>query len=174
MLQQQPVQVVVSDQRMPEMTGTEFLSLVRKRYPNTIRVVLSGYADAAAILESINEGNIYRFLTKPWVEDELRVNLRYCLEQHAMVEQNKILTDSLCKQNEELKLLTQQLEELTEVRTSSLEMVQDLVSLLPMPILGVSVDRFITVINLAAADLLSTSFPISIGMEIDCPQAGWV
>ncbi|MCA9039694.1 MAG: response regulator [Planctomycetaceae bacterium] len=167
LLKQHKVQVVVSDQRMPEMTGTEFLSQVRKLYPDTIRVVLSGYADAAAILTSINEGNIFRFLTKPWIEEELRVNLRSCLEQHAMVEQNKILTESLYKQNEELKVLAQQLEELMEIRTSSLELVQDIVSLLPMPVIGISVDRFITMINPAAVELLSTSFPISIGMEID-------
>ncbi|MEZ6046051.1 MAG: response regulator [Planctomycetaceae bacterium] len=167
LLKQHEVQVVVSDQRMPDMTGTEFLSKVRKLYPDTIRVVLSGYADAAAILASINEGNIFRFLTKPWIEDELRINLRSCLEQHAMLEQNKILTNSLCKQNEELRVMTRQLEELMEVRTQSLELVQEIVSLLPIPILGISVERLITVINPAAVELLSTKFPISIGMDID-------
>ena len=70
------VQVIVSDQRMPEMNGTEFLSKVRGLYPDTIRMVLSGYTDLGTITESINRGAIYKFLTKPWDDEQLREQVR--------------------------------------------------------------------------------------------------
>lgn len=68
-------QVIVSDQRMPDMSGTEFLGRVRDLYPDTIRLVLSGYTDVATITEAINRGAIYRFLTKPWNDEELREHI---------------------------------------------------------------------------------------------------
>lgn len=70
------VQVILSDQRMPDMSGTEFLTRVRDLYPDTVRMVLSGYTDLATITEAINLGAIYRFLTKPWNDDELREHIR--------------------------------------------------------------------------------------------------
>jgi diguanylate cyclase len=70
------VQVILSDQRMPDMSGTEFLTRVRDLYPDTVRMVLSGYTDLATITEAINLGAIYRFLTKPWDDDELREHIR--------------------------------------------------------------------------------------------------
>ena len=69
------VQVIVSDQRMPDMSGTEFLGRVRDLYPDTIRMVLSGYTDVTTITEAINRGAIYRFLTKPWNDEELREHI---------------------------------------------------------------------------------------------------
>ena len=69
------VQVVVSDQRMPEMNGTEFLSRVKDLYPETIRIVLSGYTDLESITDAINRGAIYKFFTKPWDDNDLRENI---------------------------------------------------------------------------------------------------
>lgn len=69
------VQVILSDQRMADMSGTEFLTRVRDLYPDTIRMVLSGYTDLATITDAINRGAIYRFLTKPWNDDELREHI---------------------------------------------------------------------------------------------------
>ena len=70
------IQVIISDQRMPEMSGTEFLSRVKELYPGTIRIVLSGYTDLEAITGAVNRGAIYRFLTKPWDERQLREHVR--------------------------------------------------------------------------------------------------
>lgn len=70
------VHVIISDQRMPEMCGTEFLAQVKDLYPDTIRIVLSGYTDLKSVTDAINQGAIYRFLTKPWNDDELRENVR--------------------------------------------------------------------------------------------------
>lgn len=75
-------QVILSDQRMPDMSGTEFLTRVRDLYPNTIRMVLSGYTDLATITEAINKGAIYKFLTKPWNDDELREHIQTAFRAH--------------------------------------------------------------------------------------------
>jgi len=72
LLAKHDVQVIISDQRMPEMSGTEFLSRVKKMYPDTVRIVLSGYTDLKSVTDAINEGAIYRFLTKPWDDEQLR------------------------------------------------------------------------------------------------------
>jgi len=76
LLASREVQVIVSDQRMADMDGTQFLTRVRDLYPDTIRMVLSGYTDLATITEAINRGAIYRFLTKPWNDDQLREHIR--------------------------------------------------------------------------------------------------
>jgi EAL domain-containing protein (putative c-di-GMP-specific phosphodiesterase class I)/ActR/RegA family two-component response regulator/GGDEF domain-containing protein len=70
------VQVIVSDQRMNDVSGTEFLGRVKELYPRTVRLILSGYTDLATVTEAINKGAIYRFLTKPWDEEDLRHHIR--------------------------------------------------------------------------------------------------
>jgi two-component system, NtrC family, response regulator HupR/HoxA len=69
-LSQHNVQVIVTDMRMPEMDGLSLLKLVRKQYPNVVRIVLSGHIQIPILLTAINEGNIYKFITKPWRMDE--------------------------------------------------------------------------------------------------------
>ncbi|MFN4341051.1 MAG: EAL domain-containing protein [Azonexus sp.] len=76
LLARQPIQVVISDQRMPDMSGTEFLARVRQIHPATIRLVLTGYTDLQSITDAINRGAIYKFLTKPWDDDQLREQIR--------------------------------------------------------------------------------------------------
>ena len=76
LLAKHPTQVVVSDQRMPEMSGTDFLARVRQLYPNTVRLVLTGYTDLESVTDAINRGAIYKFLTKPWDDDQLREQIR--------------------------------------------------------------------------------------------------
>ena len=76
------VQVVLSDQRMPEMSGTEFLSRVRALYPGTVRMVLSGYSDLDAVTAAVNQGAIYKYLSKPWMEDELKHEIREAFRHH--------------------------------------------------------------------------------------------
>jgi DNA-binding NtrC family response regulator len=76
------VQVILCDQRMPVMSGTEFLSKVKEMYPETIRIILSGYTEVGTVLESINRGAIYRFYTKPWDDQELRDNVRLAFRHY--------------------------------------------------------------------------------------------
>jgi diguanylate cyclase (GGDEF)-like protein/PAS domain S-box-containing protein len=83
LLAREEVQVIISDQRMPEMSGTEFLKHVTELYPDTIQIVLSGYTDLRTVTEAINEGAVYKFLTKPWDDDELRLVVNQAFRQTA-------------------------------------------------------------------------------------------
>jgi EAL domain-containing protein (putative c-di-GMP-specific phosphodiesterase class I)/ActR/RegA family two-component response regulator len=85
MLAMNEVQVVISDQRMPCMNGTEFLSRVKNLYPGTIRIILSGFADLESVLNAINRGEIYRFYTKPWDDQTLRENIQEAFEYHRLL-----------------------------------------------------------------------------------------
>ncbi len=88
-LAHQTVMVILSDQRMPNMTGTEFLSRVKILHPRTVRIILSGYADLNSITEAINKGEIYKFRTKPWDDDELRSDVREAFIHYEALERRK-------------------------------------------------------------------------------------
>ncbi|MFH1019543.1 MAG: response regulator, partial [Pseudomonadota bacterium] len=80
------VQVILADQRMPQMTGIEFLHRVKALHPYTVRIVLSGYADLETVVQAVNEGGLYKFLGKPWNDDQLRDHIRDAfLYQQAVV-----------------------------------------------------------------------------------------
>lgn len=83
------VQVIISDQRMPEMSGTEFFSQVKAIHPNTVRIVLSGYTDLKSVTEAINEGAIYKFLTKPWDDAQIREHVQQAFRYHAAMQPSK-------------------------------------------------------------------------------------
>ncbi|QLC72184.1 EAL domain-containing protein [Pseudomonas sp. LPB0260] len=84
LLAKHEVQVILSDQRMPEMNGTEFLSRVKDLYPHTIRIVLSGYTDLKSVTDAINQGAIYKFLTKPWDDEQLRATVTQAFQHHRL------------------------------------------------------------------------------------------
>ncbi len=86
-----PIGVIVSDQRMPMMSGAEFLGEVKRRFPDTMRIVLSGYTELNAITDAINQGAIYKFLTKPWDDDLLRSHIREAFEVFEMRSANRRL-----------------------------------------------------------------------------------
>jgi two-component system NtrC family sensor kinase len=114
------VPVVISDYRMPGMNGVEFLTEVRKRWPETVRIVLSGYADTGAIVSAINEGQIYRFVAKPWNDDELRVTVANALERYDLGRKNLALAEELRRKNDELTGLNRDLEQRVVERTEAL------------------------------------------------------
>ncbi len=91
-LAQQQVNVIISDQRMPYMTGVEFLGQVCTLYPDTVRIVLSGYADFSAVTGAINEGAIYKFFTKPWDDQQMRANVLEAFRHAELNEKNEQLT----------------------------------------------------------------------------------
>ncbi|MEW4527620.1 MAG: hybrid sensor histidine kinase/response regulator [Maioricimonas sp. JB045] len=94
-LEEHPIPVVVADQRMPEMTGVEMFAILRQKYPHTQRVILTGYADSEAIIDAINEGQVYQYVRKPWQRIELLAVLRRALQAHDLSLQNSVLTDRL-------------------------------------------------------------------------------
>lgn len=114
------IPLVVSDYRMPGMSGVEFLKTVYERWPETVRIVLSGYADTAAIVEAINEGHIYKFIPKPWNDDELKVTLAKAVEVYFLRRENTHLTEELRQKNEQLIGLNEELEQRVKARTSEL------------------------------------------------------
>lgn len=87
-LEREPIGVIVTDQRMPVMTGSQFLSRVKETYPDTIRIVLSGYTELNSITDAINRGAIYKFLTKPWDDELLREQLADAFEHHELKSEN--------------------------------------------------------------------------------------
>lgn len=76
-------EVVISDQRMPEMAGTDFLENVRNKQPNSVHIILTGHADLEMVIEALNRGHIFRFIQKPWNDDQLKVQVRSALEHQA-------------------------------------------------------------------------------------------
>lgn len=91
LLQHTKVDLVISDHLMPNMTGLEFLKLVRDRHPDTVRMMLTGHADMQTAIDAINHGEIYRFLTKPWDDTELKVTLFLAFEQLELERENRRL-----------------------------------------------------------------------------------
>jgi signal transduction histidine kinase len=102
-LQEQEVHLVMTDQRMPEMTGVEFLSQVRGDHPEAIRLLFTGYADLKAVIDAINQGNIYRYITKPWDPDDLQIIIRQAAEQYDLLVERKRLLAELQQKNLELQ-----------------------------------------------------------------------
>ena len=90
-LEENDVHMVISDQRMPEMSGTEFLAALKTKYPDVLRIILSGYTDVDSITESINKGHIYKFLLKPWNDHNLKLEIKQALEQYDLIQANKKL-----------------------------------------------------------------------------------
>lgn len=103
-LKEKEIDIVISDQRMPDMTGVEFLEYVKERYPKPLRLMLTGYADIEAVVAAINRGQIYRYITKPWDEHDLRLTLLQAFEVYCLREENASLVEQLKRSNEELKL----------------------------------------------------------------------
>jgi CheY-like chemotaxis protein len=97
--EQGPVAAVITDQRMPEMTGVEFLARVCERHPSTSRIILTGYADGDAMVRAINEGHVYAYVTKPWEPDELKQLVHRAVELHRLRVQNENLVEDLRRAN---------------------------------------------------------------------------
>ncbi|OIN93531.1 MAG: two-component system response regulator [Comamonadaceae bacterium CG1_02_60_18] len=121
LLEQQPFDVVVSDMRMPQMDGVAFLEQVRQRWPDTLRLLLTGYADVNAIMGAINRGEIYRYIAKPWDDNDMVLIVRGALQQFAMAQEQKRLQTVVAEQNEALKQLNQSLELKVCERTAELQ-----------------------------------------------------
>ncbi|NHZ81233.1 response regulator [Massilia sp. CCM 8695] len=124
-LEQEKVDLVISDMRMPEMDGAKFLEHVRQRWPDTVRLLLTGYSDVSSILAAINRGEIYRYITKPWDDNDILLVVRHGLERHALEQEKARLEALTLRQNDELKSLNQSLEAKVEIRTEELRSSRD-------------------------------------------------
>ena len=106
-LKEQPIQLVISDHNMPQMSGVELLKLVRERYPHVLRIMLTGDPDPQTIIRSINEGEVYRFIKKPWDNTMLRVTVYFAFETIQLEEENRRLIAALRRQMSFLRDLEQ-------------------------------------------------------------------
>ncbi|WP_347987061.1 response regulator [Methylomonas sp. AM2-LC] len=151
------VGVIISDQRMPQMTGVEFLRKVKELYPKTIRLVLSGYTELESVTNAINEGAIFKFLTKPWDDELLLKNVRESFEYYEMELENQRLTKELADSNEKLFRLNQNLEQQVQQKTreivhnmTMLKVSQEILENLPIAIIGVDNHNMIATSNRCA------------------------
>ena len=175
-LAENEVHVVVSDQRMPEMNGTEFLKEVKAAYPDIIRIILTGYTDVDSISEAINEGHLYKFFLKPWNDQNLKLEIRQAMEQYDLIKDNKRLHDQVFQKNEELKKVNENLEQIILERTQSLEFQNRALQIshailddIPLPILGVSSEMMVVMANKAARQKMGHDRQIDVGDSVvDC------
>lgn len=137
-LEREPVQVVIADQRMPGMTGLEFLKQVKVRYPDTVRVVLSGTADVNVVLDAINHGEVFRFVTKPWNDEELKVTIRQCLSQYELIRDNNNLVELVRAQIRELRRVNVMRETKEALGAGGLPYALAVLDRLPMPVIAVA------------------------------------
>jgi FixJ family two-component response regulator len=151
------IHLVISDYRMPGMSGVEFLRQVNERWPNTVRIVLSGYADTAVVVEAVNLGHIYKFIPKPWDDNDLLINISAALEHQKLRQENTLLNVRLKEKNlqleeknKELHTLNYHLEDLVQQRTRDLEirnhvlqLSQAILDVLPFAVFGIDAEDYI-------------------------------
>jgi len=115
LLEGNPVRVVLADQRMPGMSGIELLEALARSHPQTVRVLVTGYSDVDVVIEAINRGSVYRYISKPWDVEQVADTIRQALEIHALKSSNQALVASLDAQNRLLKRKVQELRFLNEL-----------------------------------------------------------
>lgn len=121
LLEKEHVDLVISDMRMPEMNGAQFLEQVKSRWPDTVRLLLTGYAEISATVDAINKGGIYRYISKPWEDADMVILVKEALERLHLEREKRRLEALTQRQNEELKLLNNSLEEKVRARTADLQ-----------------------------------------------------
>ena len=108
LLEEEDIQVILSDQRMPKMTGIEFFESIKDSHPNPIRILITGYTDVNAVIGAINRGQVYKYLTKPWVEEDVKNFVEKAYEVFKLRKDNIDLTKKLIEVNKKLEFLARQ------------------------------------------------------------------
>ncbi len=118
-MKNQQFKVVVSDERMLGMQGSEFLAQVKIEHPHTIRIMLTGHATVAAAMKAVNEGEIYRFFSKPWDDDNLKFAIRSAIEKYDLEDENRRLLATVKQQSLEIKVLEKRFPGISRVEKDS-------------------------------------------------------
>jgi len=128
-MEREKIDLIISDMRMPEMTGAEFLAIVAQRWPHVVRILLTGYADLTSTVDAINKGAIYRYVSKPWEDNDLRLTVQQALEQQNLKKERERLVALVARQNCELKDLNAGLEAKVRARTEEIRQTADMLDL---------------------------------------------
>jgi len=107
-LETEVIHIIITDQRMPVTTGIEFLESIIPDFPDPIRILLTGYADINAVIDAINKGQVYKYIQKPWMDEDLRINIEKAFEIYSLRKENKELTEALLVANKQLEFLLRQ------------------------------------------------------------------
>ena len=107
-LEQREINIIVTDQRMPFMTGVEFLESIVEEYPDTIRILITGFSDIQAVIDAINRGKIYHYIQKPWDETYVRNIISNAFEIHRLRKEKKFMMEQLQITNEQLEFMLRQ------------------------------------------------------------------
>jgi CheY-like chemotaxis protein len=166
-LEAQPVQLIISDHRMPGMIGIELLQQVRERWPDTVRIILSGYSEVNTIIAAVNEGKIYKFLTKPWNDEELKLHIRRALEQHELEEENRRMAREIAAQNDRLRELNLLLEQRAADASTGLASTQTLLEAMGVGVLAIDQTGLVVGANRRASDIISSGKAELIGIPIE-------
>lgn len=102
------IDIIITDQRMPNMTGVEFLEKVLEKYPDPMRILLTGYADMNAVVDAVNKGKIFHYLSKPWNEEELDMTIKRAYEVYEEKIKIKEMNDKLVVSNDQFEFLLRQ------------------------------------------------------------------
>lgn len=154
-LEQQPVSVILSDQRMPGMTGSDFLKIVKQRFPDTIRIVMSGYTELESITSAINDGAIFKFLLKPWEDEKLVAHIREAFSYQDLKINNLRLTEELKKLNASLEDRIKEEREKNVLNMRSLLLSQELLDRMPVAVFGISNEGLVVMANQYARVLVN-------------------
>lgn len=160
LLMQNDVGVIVSDQRMPGMTGVEFLREARKLCPETVRIVLSGYTEIQSITDAINEGAIYKFFTKPWEDGIIRGHIESAFKYKEMVDENQRLHLEIQQANYKMAAVNRRLEDALQQQQqqiagneTSLNVMRSILRWLPLAVIGLDDQDMVVFVNATAQDL---------------------
>jgi two-component system NtrC family sensor kinase len=159
-LENTPINIVISDGRMYGMTGSEFLKEVCARWPDTVRIVLSASTDPSSLVSAINNGQIYRFIPKPWDNSDLRSTVQGAVERFNLSKKNVELTDELQRKNKELLKLLNEREECLKMNSCMLSAFQHILDAVPTGIIAIDPEDIIVQCNERSRQILGQASPL--------------
>ena len=154
------VDVIVSDQRMPGMLGVDFLRQARALCPGSIRIMLSGYTELQSVTDAVNEGAIFKFLTKPWNDTQLRGHIAEAFRIKEIADDNQRLHLEIRSANRKLEQLLLEKQEQIRLEEAALEVARDLMEQLPLALVGVDDSGMIAFANACARRLFGAQVAV--------------
>lgn len=177
-LKTREIGVIVVDQRMPEMLGSEFLERAKAIKPHTMRIVLTGYTELSTVTQAVNQGAVYKFLIKPWEDEVLREQVFEAFRQYELQAENDRLTAELKRANLELCEVNKDLERRVDQKAREilsnvqiLRVAQEVLDSLPIGVIGIANDGLIAAANQCAVEMLGESLAIGLSVSEALPEA---